>query len=150
MILQKILKTVVKREKQLKNPGILVGRALNLLTAVYKRQQKFGNAMKCVERARVCLEDQDSTYDKAELHHSYGAFISAMPALKNPETVRTMKQEAYKSYQLADRYEFRKYHHVKMAALLLESRSKGERIVSFPCKEDLKKQRNTLTSLNPC
>ena len=39
---KRILKVVVKQEKQLKNPGILVGRALNLLTAVYKRQGKFG------------------------------------------------------------------------------------------------------------
>ena len=50
---KKILKVVVKQEKQLKNPDILVGRALNLLTAVYKRQNKFGNAMECVERARA-------------------------------------------------------------------------------------------------
>ena len=55
---KKILKIVVKQEKQLKNPGILVGRALNLLTSVYKRQKKFGNAMECVERARACLEGQ--------------------------------------------------------------------------------------------
>ena len=34
---KRILKTVVEQKKQLKNPGILVGRALNLLTAVYKR-----------------------------------------------------------------------------------------------------------------
>ena len=67
---KKILKTVVEQKKQLKNPGILVGRALNLLTAVYKRQGKFGNAMECVERARACLEGQDSAHDKAELHQS--------------------------------------------------------------------------------
>ena len=148
-VAKKILKNVVKREKQLKNPGILVGRALNLLTAVYRRQQKFGNAMECVKRARVCLEDQDSDYDKAELHHSYGALISAMPAAKNPETVRTMKEEAYKSYQMADRYEFRKYHHVKMAALLLESGSGGERIINFPCKEDLMQAKKHLDFLEP-
>ena len=146
---KKILKNVVKQERQLKNPGILVGRALNLLTAVYKRQKKFGNAMECVGRARVCLEDQDSDYDKAELHYSYGALISAMPAAKNPEAVRTMKEEAYKSYQMADRYEFRKYHHVKMAALLLESRSKEERILNFPCKEDLIKAKERLDFLEP-
>jgi len=141
---KKILKIVVKQENQLKNPGILVGRALNLLTAVYKRQKKFGNAMKSVERARTCLEGQDSTYDKAELHHSYGALISAMPASKNPETVRTMKEEAYKSYQMADHYEFQKYHHVKMAALLLESRGRN-----FPCKEDLTKATKHLDFLEP-
>ena len=77
---------MVKQEKQLKNPGILVGRALNLLTAVYKRQKKFGKAMECVERARACLEDQDSANDKAELHHSYGALITAIPAAKELET----------------------------------------------------------------
>lgn len=138
---KKILKIVVKQEKQLKNPGILVGRALNLLTAVYKRQGKFGNAMECVERANTCLEGQDSKDDKAELHHSYGALITAIPAAKNPETVRATKEEAYKSYQMAGHYtgndEFQEYVHVKMAALLLESRSRGERTVDFPCKEDV-------------
>ena len=63
-VAKKILKIVVKREKQLKIPGILVGRALNLLTAVYKCQKKFGKASVCVERARVCLEGQDSAHDK--------------------------------------------------------------------------------------
>ncbi|XP_020610562.1 uncharacterized protein LOC110049128 [Orbicella faveolata] len=130
---KKILKIVVKQEKQLKNPGILVGRALNLLTAVYKRQKKFGNAMECVERARTCLEGQDSANDKAELHHSYGALITAIPAAKEPETAHATKKEAYKSYKMAGHYtendEFQEYVHVKMAALLLGSRSSGERIV---------------------
>ena len=130
---KKILKTVVEQKKQLKNPGILVGRALNLLTAVYKRQGKFGNAMECVERARACLEGQNSADDKAELHHSYGALITALPAAKKPETAQATKEEAYKSYQMAGHYsendEFQEYVHVKMAALLLGSRSRGETIV---------------------
>ena len=130
---KKILKVVVKQEKQLKNAGILVGRALNLLTAVYKRQGKFGNAMECVERARACLEGQNSADDKAELHHSYGALITALPAAKKPETAQATKEEAYKSYQMAGHYsendEFQEYVHVKMAALLLGSRSRGETIV---------------------
>ena len=130
---KKILKVVVKQEKQLKNAGILVGRALNLLTAVYKRQGKFGNAMECVERARACLEGQNSADDKAELHHSYGALITALPAAKKPETAHATKEEAYKSYQMAGHYsendEFQEYVHVKMAALLLGSRSRGETIV---------------------
>jgi len=134
---KKILKNVVKQEKQLINPGILVGRALNLLTAVYKRQKKFGNAMQCVERARACLEGQDSAHDKAELHHSYGALIMAIPAAKEPETVRTTKEAAYKSYQMAVHYEFQKYFHVKMAALLLESRFRGETARDFLCEEDV-------------
>ena len=146
---KKILKTVVKHEDKLRNPGILVGRALNLLTAVYKHEKKFGNAMECVERARACLEGQDSAHDKAELHHSYGALITAMPAARNPETARIIKEEAYKSYQMADHYEFQNYHHIKMAALLLESRSRGERIVNFPCKEDLMKAKNHLDFLEP-
>ena len=128
------LQIVVKQEKQLQNPGILVGRALNLLTAVYKRQGKFGKAMECVERARACLEDQDTTHDKAELHHSYGALIMAMPPAKKPETAQATKEEAYKSYQRADKYECTKYVQVKMAALLLESRSKGEVTLRFPRK----------------
>ena len=131
---KRILKIAIKQEKQLENPGILVGRALNLLTAVYKRQNKFGNAMECVERARACLEGQDSAKDKRGLHHSYGALITALPAAKKPETVYATKEEAYKSYQMAGHYtenhdEFQEYVHVKMAALLLESRSRGERIV---------------------
>ena len=125
---KKVLKVVVKEEKQLKNPGILVGRALNLLTAVYKRQKKFGKAMECVERARACLEDQDSANDKAELHHSYGALITAIPAAKELETVQATKKEAYKSYQMAGHYtendEFQEYIHIKMAALLLGSPSR--------------------------
>ena len=130
---KKILKIVVKQEKQLKNPGVLVGRALNLLTAVYKRQKKFGNAMECVERARACLEGQDSANDKAELHHSYGALITAIPAAKEPEINHATKKEAYKCYQMAGHFsendEFQEYVHVKMAALLLGSHSSGERIV---------------------
>ena len=136
---KKVLKIVVKQEKQLKNPGILVGRALNLLTAVYKRQGKFGNAMECVERARACLEDQDSAHDKAELHHSYGALITALPAAKEPVTAQATKEEAYKSYQMAGHYAendvFQEYVHVKMAALLLAGAcTRGERIVD---KEDV-------------
>lgn len=141
---KKNLKIVVKQEKQLKNPGILVGRALNLLTAIYKRQKKFGNAMECVERARTCLEGQDSADDKAELHHSHGALITAMPAAKEPETVRATKEEAYKSYLMAGHYtereNFLEYVHVKMAALLLGSRSRGERIV----EEDVLKAKKHL------
>jgi len=141
---KKILKIVLNHENKLKNPGILVGRALNFLTAVYKHQGKFGNAMECVERARACLEGQDSAKDKAELHHSYGALITAMPAAKDPETLRTTKEEAYKSYQMADNYNFQRYHHVKMAALLLELRFRGEVIVNFPCKEDIMEAKNHL------
>ena len=143
---KKILKIVIKQEKQLKNPGILVGRALNLLTAVYKRQGKFGNATECVERARACLEGQDSDYDKAELHHSYGALITALPAAKEPETAQATKEEAYNSYQRAADYEGMKYVRVKMAALLLESRSRGEMTVKFPrkAKEDLVKAKKQL------
>ena len=79
------------------------------------------------------LEGQDSANDKAELHHSYGALITALPAAKKPETAQATKEEAYKSYQMAGRYTendgFEEYVHVKMAALLLGSRSRGERIV---------------------
>ncbi|KAJ7323405.1 hypothetical protein OS493_031880 [Desmophyllum pertusum] len=53
---KKILKIVLKQEPNLKNPGILGGRALNLLTAIYKREGKYGNAMECVEKASTCLE----------------------------------------------------------------------------------------------
>ena len=134
---KKILKIVKEQKKQLKNPGILVGRALNLLTAVYKREGKFGKAMECVKNSRACLEGQDSAYDKAELHHSYGALIMAMPAAMDPKTVQATKEEAYKFYQMADHYELQKYFHIKMAALLLESRFRGEKTVDFPCKDDV-------------
>jgi len=147
---KKILKIVVKQEKQLKNPGIIVGRALNLLTAVYKRQKKFGKAMVCVERARTCLEGQDSANDKAELHHSYGALITAIPAAKEPETAHATKKEAYKSYKMAGHYtendEFQEYVHVKMAALLLGSRSSGERIVD---KDDVMNAKKHLDFVEP-
>ena len=145
---KQILKLVVKQEQQLKNPGILVARALNLLTAIYKRQGKFGNAMKCVERANTCLEGQDSPDDKAELHHSYGALITAIPAAKDPESSRSTKKEAYKSYEMAGHYtandEFKEYVHVKMAALMLESSSKAERIVTSLSKEDFLKAKKHL------
>ena len=142
---KKILKIVLNHENKLKNPGILVGRALNFLTAVYNHQGKFGNAMQCVERARACLEGQDSANDKAELHHSYGALITAIPAAKAPETVHATKKEAYKSYQMAGHYsdndEFQEYVHVKMAALLLGSHSSGERMVD---KDDITNAKNHL------
>ena len=144
---KKILKAVVKQKKQLKNPGILEGRALNLLTAIYKRQNKLGNAMECVERARTCLEGQDSAYDKAELHHSHGALITAMPTAKEPETVRATKEEAYKSYLMALRYKSSGYVMVKMAALILESPCIGERSVDFPCKDDVMEAKNHLDSV---
>ncbi|KAL9962891.1 hypothetical protein ACROYT_G032042 [Oculina patagonica] len=99
---KKILKLVIKQEQTLENPGILVGRALNLLTAVYNRQRKFGKAMDCVTRANTCLEGQDSADDKAELHHSYGALLAALPAAKNPEARPGTNEEAYKSYEMAD------------------------------------------------
>ena len=140
------LQIVVRQKRQLKNPGILVGRALNLLTAVYKRQGKFGIAMKCFEKARERLEGQDSAYDKAELHYSYGALIMAIPAVKDPKTVQATKEEAYNSYQRAAGYECIKYVYVKMAALLLESRSRGEITVKFPrkAKEDVMKAKKHL------
>ena len=142
-----ILKLVVKQEQQLRNPGILVGRALNLLTAIYKRQGKFGNAMQCVERANTCLEGQDSPDDKAELHHSYGALITAMPASTQPDTSRATKKEAYEVYERAvdtANNKFKEYLHVKMAELLLESRSKAERTVTLLSKEEVLKAKKHL------
>ena len=142
-----ILKLVVKQEQKLKNPGILVGRALNLLTAIYNRQGKFGNAMQCVERANTCLEGQDSPDDKAELHHSYGALITAMPASTQPDTSRATKKEAYEVYERAvdtANNKFKEYLHVKMAELLLESRSKAERTVTLLSKEEVLKAKKHL------
>ncbi|XP_078383834.1 uncharacterized protein LOC144666307 [Oculina patagonica] len=145
---KKILKLVVRQEQQLKNPGILAGRALNLLTAIYRRQGKFGKAMECVTRANTCLERQDSADDKAELHHSYGALLTALPAAKDPEARRGTKEEAYKSYEMSAHYkvndEFKEYVHVKMAALLLESRSNTGRIVTFLTKKDILKAKKHL------
>ena len=106
--------------------------------------------MVCVERARTCLEGQDSANDKAELHHSYGALITAIPAAKEPETAHTTKKEAYKSYQMAGHYtendEFQEYVHVKMAALLLGSRSSGERLVD---KDDVMNAKKHLDFVEP-
>ena len=152
---KRILKSVVKQEQQLENSGILVGRAFNLLTAIYKRQRKFGNAMKCVERATTYLEGRDSPDDKAELYHSYGALITALPAAKNDEACRGTKEEAYKSYEMAGHYtgndeckEFT-YLHVKMAALLLASHSNAERRVKSLSKEDILKAKKHLNFVEP-
>ncbi|KAL9962890.1 hypothetical protein ACROYT_G032041 [Oculina patagonica] len=138
---KKILKLVVRQEQQLKNPGILVGRALNLLTAIYKRQGKFGKAMECYTKANTCLKGNDSVDDQAEQHHSYGALLTALPAAKDPEARRGTKEDAYKSYEMSGHYsvndEFKEYVHVKMAALLLESRSNAGRTVTFLSKEDI-------------
>ncbi|KAJ7356139.1 hypothetical protein OS493_026522 [Desmophyllum pertusum] len=145
-----ILKIVLKQEPNLKNPGILGGRALNLLTAIYKREGKYGHAMTCVERARTYLEDQDSPNDKAELHHSYGALITSMPAAKNPKTSRATKEEAYNTYEMAGHCttieRFNEYVHVKMAALLLDSCANAVKTVTdrFPCKEDVIKAKKHL------
>ena len=118
---KKTLKFVLKQELQLKNPGILTGRALNLLTAVYKRQGKFGYAKACVEKATSALEHQeyqDSRDDRAELHHSHGALLGALPAKKSTQ------QKAYECYKKAcqctsSNREYM-YINVKMAALLLK------------------------------
>ncbi|KAL9962892.1 hypothetical protein ACROYT_G032043 [Oculina patagonica] len=143
---KKILKSVTKQEQQLKNHGILVGRALNLLTAIYKRQGKFGNAIECVTMATTCLEDQDSADDKAELHHSYGALLTALPAAKDPEAYQKTKKEAYKYYGMAlnGHFIFKKYVHVKMAAMLLEFCSNAGRTVSSLSKEDILKAKKHL------
>ena len=137
---KKILKFVHKQERQLKNPGILTGRALNLLTAVYKRQGKFGYAMECVEKATSALEHQDSREDKAELYHSYGALLNSLSAAKSN------KKEAYKSFEKACQYTSnnRGYSIVKMAALLLEFCSKAVNNDTSLYKEDVMKAKRLL------
>ena len=141
---KRILKFVLKLEPQLKNPGILIGRALNLLTAVYKRQSKFGNAMRCVQEAQKALELQDSHEDKAELYQSYGALLNSLPAANI--TRDTRKTTAYKSYELACQYAVinREYINVKMAALLLKSCSKAANNNTHICKEDVMKAKRHL------
>ena len=145
---KKILKLVLKQEQQLKNPGILTGRALNLLTAVYKRQGKFGNAMECVQKANRALEHQTSRDDKAELYHSYGALLSALPAAKSTQDPRITKEESYKSYEMACQYTsnegFREYVHVKMAAMLLKSCSKTVNNDTSLYKDDIMKAKKHL------
>ena len=139
-----ILKSVLKRELQMKNPGILTGRALNLLTAVYKRQRKFGNAMRCVEKAQKALELQDSHDDKGELCYSRGALLDSLPA---PNSARdTRKTEAYKSYQRACQYTVndRDYINIKMADLLLKHCSKVAKNNTDICKEDVMKAKRHL------
>ena len=139
-----ILKSVLKRELQMKNPGILTGRAWNLLTAVYKRQRKFGNAMRCVEKAQKALELQDSHDDKGELCYSRGALLDSLPA---PNSARdTRKTEAYKSYQRACQYTVnnRDYINIKMADLLLKHCSKVAKNNTDICKEDVMKAKRHL------
>ena len=141
---KRILKFVLKLEPQLKNPGILTGRALNLLTAVYKRQRKFGNAMRCVEKAQKALELQDSHDDKGELCYSRGALLDSLPA---PNSARdTRKTEAYKSYQRACQYTVnnRDYINIKMADLLLKHCSKVAKNNTDICKEDVMKAKRHL------
>ena len=134
---KRILKFVLKLEPQLKNPGILMGRALNLLTAVYKRQRKFGNAMRCVQEAQKALELQDSHDDKGELYHSYGALLESLPAVNITRDTRKIK--AYKSYKLACQYTVinREYINTKMAALLLKPCSEVANNNTHICKEDV-------------
>ena len=134
---KRILKFVLKLEPQLKNPGILMGRALNLLTAVYKRQRKFGNAMRCVQEAQKALELQDSHDDKGELYYSYGALLESLPAVNITRDTRKIK--AYKSYKLACQYTVinREYINTKMAALLLKPCSEVANNNTHICKEDV-------------
>ena len=141
---KRILKFVLKLEPQLKNPGILTGRALNLLTAVYKRQRKFGNAMRCVEKAQKALELQDSHDDKGELCYSRGALLDSLPA---PNSARdTRKTEAYKSYQRACQYSVNNngYVNTKMADLLLKHCFKVANNDTDICKEDVMKAKRHL------
>ena len=102
----------------MKNPGILIGRALNLLRAVYE--------------------------DKAELYQSYGALLNSLPAANI--TRDTRKTTAYKSYELACQYAVinREYINVKMAALLLKSCSKAANNNTHICKEDVMKAKRHL------
>ena len=139
-----ILKSVLKRELEMKNPGILTGRALNLLTAVYKRQRKFGNAMRCVEEAKKALDFQDSHDDKGELHYSYGALLDSLPAANITQDTR--KTNAYKSYELACQYAVinREYINIKMAALLLKPCSEVANNNTHICKEDVMKAKRHL------
>ena len=139
-----ILKSVLKRELEMKNPGILTGRALNLLTAVYKRQRKFGNAMRCVEKAQKALELQDSHDDKGELCYTRGALLDSLPA---PNSARdTRKTEAYKSYQRACQYSVNNngYINTKMADLLLKPCFEVANNDTDICKEDVMKAKRHL------
>ena len=122
---KKTLKLVLKQATELKNPGVLLGRASVLLTAVYKREKKFGKAMRFVENASTRLQSEYSPNDIAELYYSYGALISAMPRAKELNTNRTIQQEACTAYEMAcNRTEdtrFREYVHTKVAGILLKS-----------------------------
>ncbi|PFX34397.1 hypothetical protein AWC38_SpisGene704 [Stylophora pistillata] len=136
-----ILKMILKEEQRLENPGILTGRALTLLTAIYKHQGKYGNAMKCVLKANRALEYHDCCDDKAELCHSYGALLNSLPTTNLTQDTQATKEEVYKSYDMACHYTsnegFKEYVHVKMAAMLLKSCSKAVDSGTSLCKEDV-------------
>ena len=140
---KKILKMILKQEQYLKNPGILTGRALTLLTAIYKHQGKYGNAMECVQKADTALEYQDCRDDKAELYHSYGALLNSLPTTNLAQDTKATKEEAYKSYDMACQYTsnegFKEYVHVKMAAMLLVSCSKAVDSNNSLYKEDVER-----------
>ena len=145
---KKILKFFLKHEPRLKNPGILTGRALNLLTAIYTSQGKFGNAMTCVERATSALEHQDSRKDKASLFHSYGALLNSLPAAKSTQVTRITKENAWRSYEIACQYTSNETCeeclHLKMADMLLKSRSKAVSNDNCLSKEDVMKAKRLL------
>lgn len=149
---KRILKRVLKLELQLKNPGILIGRALTLLTPVYRDQGKFGKAMRCKEKAQKVLELQDSHEDKAELYQSYGALLNSLPP--SNITRKTRKAEAYQSYELACRYSFnnrgREYISVKMAALFLESCSQAANNNTHICGEEVREAKRLLDLAEFC
>ena len=144
---KKIAKFVLTLKQQLKNPEILTGRALNLLTSIYKNEKKFGKAMECVKRSTTALEYQDSPVDKAELYQSYGGLIGSVLTVRRPDPTRSRltREEAYNSYKIA--FDFatdpadREYINVKMAALLL-GESHFQKVKS--CKEDIVKAKRHL------
>ncbi|XP_078351620.1 uncharacterized protein LOC144636316 [Oculina patagonica] len=142
---KRMFTSVIKSDKELRNPNILIARAYFLLVADYRSKKviKLSPLFEFLRRSEFLLQNHDSPEDWAELYYNYGSvwlvYMSMIPDdERNAQARNTARGNARYYYEQAIsfckkdprlRVQIKKqtYIHLKLAALLLDCSSKAAR-----------------------
>lgn len=137
--------SVIKSDKELRNPNILIARAYFLLVADYRSKKvvKLSPLFEFLRRSEFLLQNHESPEDWAELYYNYGSvwlvYMSMIPDNeRNAQARNTARRNARYYYEQAIsfckkdprlRVQIKKqtYIHLKLAALLLDCSSTAAR-----------------------
>ncbi|XP_078351633.1 uncharacterized protein LOC144636324 [Oculina patagonica] len=142
---KRMFTSVIKSDKELRNPNILVARAYFLLVADYRNKKvvKLSPLFEFLRRSEFFLQNHESPEDWAELYYNYGSvwrvYMSMIPDdERNAQARNTARGNARYYYEQAIsfckkdprlRVQIKKqtYIHLKLAALLLDCSSTAAR-----------------------